>query len=330
MARELRAALGLTVSMIASLVLASPAQADEYDLGKGPKDGIKVAAESVLDANPSCGLTVNKLAAMMIAVPMWELLGGSQTLSPSPMTLSRYDTAALRSANLPLYSDSTTAGPYKRAHWNPGIGLWQLDTYGPTIALNTWQRIKTNGNAGETIAEHFRSYTCAGNIAGAFSIWYACSNSKCFNAYQAIYNSSNDTLNLDVNQSLTEWDGGAVTTTCRFGSSGSTFNCGFISDQRIEGYAYTSSPQGNGASSPTPLAKPFFGFTAGSNKKFMVWLKNGTGWDDEVTRKIDSGDDARQGPGGLWPRGSTLQVFDCTNPDPLGPPSFWNPDGLDP
>ncbi|MYA75129.1 MAG: hypothetical protein F4Y27_10670, partial [Acidimicrobiaceae bacterium] len=47
------------------------------------------------------------------------------------MTLSRGDNMVNRggdSNNIQLYSHMTLNG-YKQAHWNPGVGLWQLDNF---------------------------------------------------------------------------------------------------------------------------------------------------------------------------------------------------------
>ena len=70
-----------------------------------------------------CGLTKNRLAAMMM-VPTFSETGAGTTSAPSPMTLSRWDTQAA------LWAFGDKATPYQRAFWHPGIGMWQFDSAG--------------------------------------------------------------------------------------------------------------------------------------------------------------------------------------------------------
>ena len=69
-----------------------------------------------------CGLTTNKLAALMLA-PTYPETGTPTGQAPAPMTLSRWDNQA------GLHSFATVAGQ-PRAFWHPGVGMWQFDSAG--------------------------------------------------------------------------------------------------------------------------------------------------------------------------------------------------------
>ena len=80
---------------------------------------------------------VNRLAAVMLAIPYWENLAfdsngvPTRLLARSPMALSRKDVVRqageLQPRNYRLYSgNSVTSGP-ARAFWHPGVGSWQID-----------------------------------------------------------------------------------------------------------------------------------------------------------------------------------------------------------
>lgn len=115
---------------------------------------------------------------------------------------------------------------------------------------------------------------------------------------------------------------------CRRGTDGEPFPCGFISPRRIQGYADTSDPQGEGASGRSPLAKPFFSFS-GRSRSWAVWLTRGTGWGTEVSRWTSRDQSARYS--GRWLRRSPLQVEVC-GPDRArrGPRCQWSSEGLAP
>ena len=80
-----------------------------------------------------CGLTTNKLAALMLA-PTYPETGAPASRAPSPMTLSRWDNQA------GLHSFRTVAGQ-RKAFWHPGVGLWQFDSAGLGAPFSAAQRI---------------------------------------------------------------------------------------------------------------------------------------------------------------------------------------------
>ncbi len=122
---------------VGSLMLVeTPAIAATYSVTTGAYNGTRSAALTAINESGGCsGLTRNKLAALMLSIPVWEVAGGSRTTSVSPMTLSRWDGWSLRSANRNLYSHVEYSN-YKRDHWNPALGIWQHDTCADTLKQN--------------------------------------------------------------------------------------------------------------------------------------------------------------------------------------------------
>src|SRR5215469_11428871 len=92
-------------------------QSTSYTFGQTPLADVMAAA----GAQASCGLTTNQLATMVLA-PTFPETGATGSLAPSPMTLSRYDTAS------GLYAFGNPSTAYKNAFWNPGVGAWQFDS----------------------------------------------------------------------------------------------------------------------------------------------------------------------------------------------------------
>lgn len=124
--------------LFAAMLFAGQAYGAKYSFTKGTINGAKQAAKDILNNNGYCrSITQDKLTALMLSIPPWEILGGNATLgSPSPMVLGRGDTWAMYDnngnqtprgkENERLYSDNDP-DHFRRAHWNPGVGIWQLD-----------------------------------------------------------------------------------------------------------------------------------------------------------------------------------------------------------
>ena len=100
-------------------------------------------------------LTIDKLSALMLAVPVHEL----PYSSPSPMFLGRSDNLYQNDENIWLYSNKTREVE-RRAHWHPGVGLWQLDIWGPVQALNHAERADI-AKSGAEVAAHIRETSTA-------------------------------------------------------------------------------------------------------------------------------------------------------------------------
>ena len=85
---------------------ASPAApvAEARSWGDDPLDEVYAAADAVA----RCGLPRDAFVAAMLA-PSWPETGASGSLSPSPMTLSRWDNQSA------LYAFGNAGTPYRRA-----------------------------------------------------------------------------------------------------------------------------------------------------------------------------------------------------------------------
>ena len=188
-------------------------------------------------------LTVNRLAAIMLAIPVKEV-NGNKREATSPMALSRWDGWSKRK-NRKLYSHGTYGGN-KRAHWNPGVGLWQLDTFEAAKDLNHAERADT-AVGGLVVAKFFRDEFCKDSNDSTLRMsldkyWYGCSKDdildQCYDEYEKIYktggdcssgmgnvsSADNDCLNVNV-KTGSEKDGGVQDRTCRWSGEVSTFDC---------------------------------------------------------------------------------------------------------
>ncbi|HYF46925.1 MAG TPA: hypothetical protein VD926_11985, partial [Acidimicrobiales bacterium] len=125
-----RIAVTLALAAVLAAGTAAPASAGPT-FGSEPLDDVRHwAAEEA-----RCGLTPNKLTALMLA-PVFPETGAPSGTSPSPMTLSRWDDQP------GLHSFGTTSGQ-PRAFWHPGVGVWQLDASGMGSRLTAAQGIDT-------------------------------------------------------------------------------------------------------------------------------------------------------------------------------------------
>lgn len=252
-------------------------------------------------------LTKVKLASLMMAIPVWEIAGGSPSRAPSPMTLSRGDRGRW------LYSGGTEGGA-RRAHWNPGVGLFQLDFWDPIVNASHGQRAGWKGRT--EVARYLRDVWCEGNAAAKAALrrrWVACDTSdhRCWTSYQDLYNPSTDTANKELLSQYTEWDGGVKKMTCRWGSSGVAFDCHWYDvEDDAEGYAVKETPSGD--SILTPLAYGFFSFTW-NGSIHAHWLRSETEYSDEWRKRVPFDTNPRDVDG--WATSSDLEWLDCT-PEP--------------
>lgn len=282
------------------------ANAATYDVTEGAYNGTRHAAQRALNEGGGCsGLTQNKLVALMLSVPVWEVAGGARGRSVSPMTLSRWDGWSLRTENRRLYSHVEYPS-FKRAHWNPGIGMWQLDTWSSTLHLNHGERMDTNAG-GIAVARYLRDGYCAGTTTVKSRLnnnWFACRWDKCWNTFNDMYIDASDSL--DVNRTAgSEWDGGVSRRSCRWGS-GNSFACFWVNTNLRQGWMDTSDPNGDGAR--TPLAAGFLALSTSSGRRYAIWLRS-SGLGKEIGKSVPTGQGARDGDN--WYDGSSLEVYKC-------------------
>jgi hypothetical protein len=307
-ARGLVILLGLAVMLLPS----GSARAATYRMTEGAYNGTRQAASDMLANHPNCGFTVNELAAVMLAIPVHEIAGGDSSVASSPMTLSRYDGWS-NTRNRPLYSDGTY-DYFRRAHWNPGVGLWQLDTFDDTQKYSHAIRMGTGGAAAREVGNYLREAKCNGSLGVALrNTWFACAYNMCWDTYQDMYVASDDRINKDLTPG-TEYDEGVKDATCRFDPDYASFACNMIDvDNNAEGYAPTGDPTGEG--DRTPLADRFYSFTRNDLKQ-AIWLRSGTGYDEERAKKVPVNNDAREV--GNWSQSTGLQHFECYPGEPCG------------
>ena len=283
---------------------------------QGTYDGASAQAYDVYTSGSCNGMTQNKLLAIMLSIPVWEIMGGNKTLAPSPMVLSRWDGWSLPK-NRPLYSFGTYNG-HKRAHWNPGVGLWQLDTWDEILHLNHAERMNTYIGS-KAVAERINDAYCNGFWSGGqkhygdagvkkalYPNWFACKNNKCWNTfYNDLYNFTNDSINVNL-VSGSDWDGGVDEYLCRFSPSGFGFQCYWIDIDNREGYMDVNDLFGNG--SRTPLAAPFVSLS--TNVKHAIWLQesNIIGA-DEVVKSVPKNKNGRDVYN--WQFNTSLQIGVC-------------------
>ena len=260
-------------------------------------------------------ITQNMLASMMLAVPAWELNGGVTSRALSPMTLSRGDNMVNRTSdsnNIELYSHMSLGG-YKRAHWNPGVGLWQLDNFtepeAQVDALRYGHAERADvDKGGYEVAKYMRYRYCKG--MDPFNRWFACSNSRCQNTHDARYVASTDSVQVEAIQELTDPTGGIHQRLCRWGNAGPAMVCYLFDLSLKEGHALACCPTGTvyasayaGSYNPyTPEAAPFISFTdtvtsGDFSTKYAVWPKawpsssTGLAWPTETA--AEAGESSR-------------------------------------
>ena len=248
-------------------------------------------SQTQLTASGRSQITQNMLASMMLAIPAWELNGGDTSRALSPMTLSRGDNMVNRisdSNNIELYSHMSLGG-HKQAHWNPGVGLWQLDNFtepdAQVDALRHGHAERADvDKGGYEVAKYMRYRYCRGD--DPFDRWFACSNSRCENTHNARYAASTDSIRVETIPELTDPTGGTQQRLCRWGSAGTEMVCYIFDLSLQEGYALDCCEAGTtypsdytGSYNPyTPQAAPFISFTdtetsADFSTKYAVWPK---------------------------------------------------------
>ncbi len=291
----------------------------KYMVTKKVLAGVVYAAQTVFaeDVESACkdqavasnreALTANRLAAIMLSIPVHELAGGAGT-AMSPLALSRSDNLGVNFNNVKFYS-YRNPDDYKRAYWHSGVGLWQLDTTGEAVQWSHAERadvVKGGIAAAKKIA---------GNYCEArqdyYAGWFACGEGgqTCKRTYLDIYVSAGDAL--DVKTVTTPGasglesvaDFGIAERLCRWGDDGEEFECsiydtgsifptGFLTDT-VNG----SSNQFSRGASKTPLSVPFISFFhEDSMRKYAAWPAKCTGYSKTIIRSVPMDKDIRESP----------------------------------
>lgn len=286
-------------SIVAAIVGAQfiPAtSASARSFGDGPLNAVLTQAGGI---SLCADLTVNKVAAIMLA-PTWGEAGAG-TGSPSPEAMGREDTYQLSSSNLRLYSFSSIA-TQERAYFHAGIGMWMLDDAGVGANLPAFQRIDADTAAKKVASIVHDKYcnssgTAAQRRAVVFGTWYACNGGACESIFQSIYCSSTNSLcNVTRDTNVTK-KGGTVQRTCRQQGSKTTFTCFYVNIGAADGVTtiWKRDPKtgASGGGSPSPLTQEFYDWDNSNGVENRDWLEADTGYGSEVRAKRTEGANSR-------------------------------------
>jgi hypothetical protein len=259
-----------------------------------------------------CGLGSEQLAAMMLAV-VYPEAGTSGELSPSPMTLSRYDTQS------GLYAFGSKSTPWQRAFWHPAAGLWAIDSAGgwnltAVGAISTW-------TAAEQIASTMANRWCANpSRSYVWALWYACATGGiCESIYNEIFDGAH-LRNISLRPEVTR-DGGMEARTCTL--SGTPVFCWYIDPARAQGSNWWVAP----SAGTSPITAPFY-VVSQNGRETRYWLAQDTGY--LLTIKADKPVTANARTSLAWSTTSelcdiTASRGDCSGTGPRVANTPWGP-----
>jgi hypothetical protein len=285
-------ALAIVLGTLASLAPpsalnpASPATAAPT-FGDAPLDDVLHWAE----AERRCGLTTNKLAALMLA-PTYPETGAPSGEAPSPMTLSRWDDQP------GLHSFGTVANQ-PRAFWHPGVGMWQFDSAGLGAPLTASQAIDTFVVSARTASTMAARWCTSPTLAYVWAPWYGCGETTCRRIFNTIYRRATDRLVGVARDATVRPRGGMTRHTCTGPARSGSFICWRVDPAVAQGYTGFAS-EGFG---PAPLTAAFYVYAAGG-REYRHWLRADTGYRRGVWASRPFGTNARSNL--TWHRGDGL------------------------
>lgn len=264
--------------------------------GTTPLADVQTAASANLSTT---GLTYQNEFAAIIIAPTYPEVGDPTNLdkTPIPMALGRSDISTSNGYNLWVDGQTgynqraSSTAPYRRVHWNAGIGLWQLDGSGLGQGYSLKQAIYTDTAASKVAARMASLYknasgTAANKRKAAWAPWYGCGSggATCESIFQAIYNSTTHALNVTTNSSVTR-SGGLVTTSCKYivpPGNNNYFTCYKYDPNNAEGTTtdknvFWLNAGWDGGTNSEPLPKPFFSFVE-NGAEYKHWLTSDTGY----------------------------------------------------
>lgn len=320
--------LVLVVGLLGPVAHAAPAAAATRPVGSQPLQDVIDAANAA--ARPDCGLTGPRVAAMMLAVVYYET-GATGTVAPSPMTMSRFDI----NAGLFAFNDPNTA--FRRAYFNPGVGMWQFDSAGlgqphaasyymntatgaPAAAAAIVSRWCTAWSQPATYPDDLarRAYT--------WLPWNACkplpgqSTGRCEQVHGEIFDGSN-LVNLVTNTAVSR-TGGMQARRCQNRATGAVVDCYWVNPALAEGYGAGNVAWANpNSTTGSPLTAPFYVYEHGGFE-YRHWLAADTGYPGDITAARRLNQNARGNL--LWSSGPgvcdlTLNRGACIPEPALGP-----------
>jgi hypothetical protein len=235
-----------------------PEPAAARGVGATPLDDILFWA----DQKKACGLSRDRLAAMMLA-PTYPETGASGTAAPSPMTLSRWDTQSR------LYAFDNRTTPWQKAFWHPGVGMWQFDSAG-FWDLTGAGAISTFSSAQQAATTMTQRWCANPTRRHVWAPWFGCASSNiCEDIFNVIFDGAR-LRNLTTHLGVTR-DGGMEHRTCRF--RGTVTTCAYVDPNRAQGHRAWASP----GAGPSPITAPFY-VVSWAGREHRFWLKDDTGY----------------------------------------------------
>lgn len=248
--------------------------------GASPYSDVRSAATAAT-GNAACGISAAEATNLTLS-PTWPEVAPSGE-APSPMTLSRYDAQA------------SLADPKQRSdalYFNPGVGMWQLDSAGLGADITAAGAIDVSA-AADRVAPHVLGRYCSAINAGAsaedarakaWSAWHACSSGACEDVYQRLR--SDGLIKVgDVGRY-----GGAERRVCAF--EGVRHDCLHVDPGKAQGdNAWTVPRYG-----PAPVPAPFYVFNyteGGRHYEVRYWAEADSGSVRDVSASRELGTDAR-------------------------------------
>lgn len=262
--------------VVAGVSVAGAAPAEARTVGSQPVDDIIAAARA--EARPSCGLSANRLAAMVLA-PVFGETGAISVphIAPSPMTLSRWDDQAA------LYAFGNTSTAYRNAFWHPGVGMWQFDSAGfwnktAADAVNTATSARS---AAKVMADRYcaSSGTSDNRMRHAWGPWYACVGQSpgCPTLFRAMFAGDTGAMLPGISRTTAVGRlGGMEARSYQIGNQ-APVTCHYINPSRAQGLSSWNA-RGFG---PAPISAPFYVIRDGSTER-RYWLRTDSGHDRSI------------------------------------------------
>jgi hypothetical protein len=314
----------------ASPAAVTTASSTQRHFGAGAYTAVR---DAVAAASRSCSVSNDALTAMVLAPVFGESSAATTPeTAPAPMTLSRFDewsgvkaTDTNKNANYGLYAFQNPSTTYKRAFWNPGIGIWQFDSAGLGAPLTTVEAMDVGVVAGAVAGEVSGRYCAAtGTDAqrrdAAWAAWSACDLvvngvKACEGFFQEMMGTTPPFQNLVLVDGISAL-GGVKARTCSLDGVSGTLPCWYVEPSVgvIEGATawatWTPLDGGSPTATPTPLSAPFYVVDRGTTEE-RHWLRADTGYDIDIRASRTIGKNARPrsnqaGSGLTWTGSSTL------------------------
>ncbi|MDA3628616.1 hypothetical protein OU415_24500 [Saccharopolyspora sp. WRP15-2] len=255
-------------------------KAGPLKFGAEPYDAVHSAAGDAA-GKADCSISTADATNLVLSTTWPEVSGSGD--SPSPMTMSRYD------------DQTALADPEQRSEglfFNPGVGIWQLDSAGlgaDETAATAIDSVTAAGKMAPYMVGKYCSAINAGSSAAqaratAWQDWHACDQGACEQIYERL---KADGVTKDA--TVTRY-GGAEKRSCTF--EGTEYDCLYVDPSAAQGEDAWTSPDFG----PAPVPDPFYVFTytkSGKDYEVRYWLKGDSGAKTDVSASRELGVNAR-------------------------------------